>query len=90
MTWLILKHDWTKKVTLNKSNMKTILRIFAVIFYASFIWFKFSNDESENNQNNNWRFKKFSMEIGHDEWTGKLEQGEYTKSGILKIKQNEK
>ena len=32
----------------------------------------------------------FEMEVGHDEWTGKLEKGEYTKSGILKIKQNGK
>lgn len=70
--------------------MKTILRIFAVIFTASLIWFNFLNKEPKENQNNDWRFKKFSMEIGHDEWTGKLEQGEYTKSGILKIKQNGK
>lgn len=66
--------------------MKTIIQIFAVIFYASFIWFNFLNDEPKENQNNNWRFKKFSMEIGHDEWTGQLEQGKYTKSGILIIK----
>jgi hypothetical protein len=30
------------------------------------------------------------MEVGSDEWNGKLEQGEYTKSGILIIKQNGK
>ena len=30
----------------------------------------------------------FEMEVGHDEWNGKLEPGRYTKSGILIIKQN--
>jgi hypothetical protein len=30
----------------------------------------------------------FEMEVGHDEWHGKLERGRYTKSGILIIKQN--
>jgi hypothetical protein len=30
----------------------------------------------------------FHMEIGHDEWKGKLEPGRYTKSGILIIKKN--
>jgi hypothetical protein len=34
-------------------------------------------------------FKKFSMEVDHEEWNGKLEPGRYTKSGILIIKQNE-
>lgn len=29
----------------------------------------------------------FRMEVGHDEWNGKLEPGRYTKSGILIIKQ---
>ena len=29
----------------------------------------------------------FEMEVGHDEWNGKLEPGRYTKSGILIIKQ---
>lgn len=28
----------------------------------------------------------FRMEVGHDEWNGKLEPGKYTKSGILIIK----
>ena len=68
--------------------MKTILRIFAVIFTASLIWFNFSNKEPKENQNNDWHFKKFSMEIGHDEWSGQLEQGKYTKSGILILNKN--
>lgn len=32
----------------------------------------------------------FSMEVGQEEWHGKLEPGKYTKSGILIIKQNGK
>ncbi len=31
-------------------------------------------------------FKKFSMEVDHEEWHGKLEPGRYTKDGILIIK----
>lgn len=32
----------------------------------------------------------FEMEVGHDDWNGKLEPGIYTKSGILIIKQHGK
>lgn len=32
-------------------------------------------------------FEKFSMQVDHEEWNGKLEPGRYTKSGILIIKQ---
>jgi hypothetical protein len=28
-------------------------------------------------------FKKFSMEVDHEEWHGKLEPGRYTKNGVL-------
>jgi hypothetical protein len=35
-------------------------------------------------------FKKFSMEVDHEEWHGKLEPGRYTKNGILIINQNGK
>lgn len=66
---------------------KTYFLFFASTLIASFLWFQFDNKEPEENQNYDWHFKKFSMEIGHEEWTGKLEKGEYTKSGILKIKQ---
>lgn len=31
-------------------------------------------------------FKKFSMEVDHEEWHGKLEPGRYTKNGVLIIK----
>ena len=69
---------------------KTYFLFFASTLIALFLWFQFDNKEPEENKNNDWHFKKFSMEIGHEEWAGKLEKGEYTKSGILKIKQNEK
>jgi hypothetical protein len=70
---------------------KYYLIILASTGIALFFWLQSKNQESkEDNRIYTWRHKKFSMEIGHDEWTGKLEEGKYTKSGILKIKQNEK
>lgn len=67
---------------------KNYLIILAVTGIALFFWVQFSNQEPiEDNQIYTWKNKKFSMEIGHDEWTGKLEKGRYTKSGILIIKQ---
>jgi hypothetical protein len=70
---------------------KNYLIILAVTGIALFFWIQFLNQEpKEDNRIYTWRHKKFSMEVGRDEWNGKLEQGEYTKSGILKIKQNEK
>ena len=35
-------------------------------------------------------FKKFSMEVDHEEWHGKLEPGRYTKSGIKILDKHEK
>lgn len=35
-------------------------------------------------------YKPFSMEIGHDEWHGKLEPGRYTKNGIKILDKHER
>ncbi|WP_396179537.1 hypothetical protein [Flavobacterium sp.] len=70
---------------------KNYLIILAVTGIALFFWLESKNQEpKEDNRIHTWRYKKFSMEVGSDEWNGKLEQGEYTKSGILIIKQNGK
>jgi len=67
---------------------KYYLIIFASTAIALFFWLQSKNQKpKEDNRIYTWRYKKFSMEVGRDEWNGKLEQGEYTKSGILKIKQ---
>lgn len=47
----------------------------------------FTKDQVEAKQNFKSNQPIFRMEIGHDEWNGKLEPGKYTKSGILIIKQ---
>lgn len=66
---------------------KYYLIILASTGIALFFWLQSKNQEpKEDNRIFTWRYKKFSMEIGHDEWTGKLEEGQYTKSGILIIK----
>jgi hypothetical protein len=66
---------------------KYYLIILASTAIALFFWLQSKNQElKEDNRIYTWRHKKFSMEIGHDEWTGKLEEGQYTKSGILIIK----
>ena len=48
----------------------------------------FTEEQVEAKQNFKSNQPIFRMEIGHDEWHGKLEPGRYTKSGILIIKQN--
>lgn len=68
---------------------KNYLIILAVTGIALFFWVQFSNQEpKEDNQIYTWRNKKFSMEVGRDEWTGQLEEGNYTKSGILILNKN--
>jgi|LakMenEpi03Aug12_release.lakeMendotaPanAssembly.Ray.scaffolds.fasta_scaffold48139_8 hypothetical protein len=70
---------------------KYYLIIFVSTAIALFFWLQSKNQEpKEDNRIYTWRHKKFSMEVGRDEWNGKLEEGKYTKSGILKIKQNGK
>jgi hypothetical protein len=68
-----------------------LLTLVVTIICTGLVLYKLCQEEEEKRVNgfvSKARKPIFELEVGHDEWHGKLEPGRYTKSGILIIKQN--
>lgn len=69
--------------------LKIIIAGLNLAIFALCIYKVSSQEQAETEQRFVLKSNKpiFRMEVGHDDWNGKLEPGRYTKSGILIIKQ---
>jgi hypothetical protein len=66
-----------------------LLTLAVTIICTGLVLYKLLQKDSEKRLNGfvlESRKPIFEMEVGHDQWHGKLEPGRYTKSGILIIK----